>query len=619
MPIQFQKAVVKAPQWSVHSGRPTRKYSCEMGLLEPVFWRKLAAGETIDVNFAHLVRTAPLASPTYHRFHYDFQAYAVPEKFLAPYFDATKFYNIKIAPEDRQPMAVFPLSTYVQACQLMVSNGYALKGSLFDFLGYPIFDDVFYSIQKLNQGLYDGTKTENQLDFAIAQDSSYNISIDDLSDYTDATALDFGAYIGSLFDENADPSAFWFDYSIMQPLSVVTKALNDHNLDIVELSRRYWLWLFGAALFWSVETNLVEGEYTGKSISALPWLVYHKIIADWYLNSNVIDPDKYWAYIARQFTIDAGDPNLANCIRGRGGVEGTTLQEILSYLPFKRFWQSDYFTGCTPTPQTGDAVKIPTGESATMPALWVAEALQKLAVKTNLAGSRYPDWVHMQRGVYPKDNTLDRAICLNSRNFPINISEVTQTNVGDFDKQLDSPAATQYGQGISYDETRGILHYTADEDTYVMIIASIVPEADYVQGVDAIMRKITPEEFLIPDFEPLGPQPVHKSELQFSLASAWDDDIDKAIFAYQPQRFAEFTYFRSAVNGDFRDSLDFWHDARQLSDGVSYSPAFLQIDYERDNLNRIFAVPEGTDHWYCYLAFDVRISLPMHRYIQIGF
>ena len=379
----FQKVLVKAPGWSVHHQKPTRKFSTEIGLVNPVFYRKLGIAQTMQIDFNELVRTAALAAPTYHRFRVSFQAFAVPEKFLQPYFDGTKFYNLNTPETQKSVMPHFDVEDYCLFCADLLRAGYKLSGSLFDFLGYPTFDDVFQSIREKNQALYYANQGEGIVDVifynivGVGEESVDFETIDMSSDTTDLLMFDlrhvadfsFCAYISALLD---------VDLTLIPTYEECVKWLNDNGFNIVSLSDMYWSWLFSIII---VRTAYeADSTLSQKPFSAVPFLVYWKIIADWYLNSNVIDPETFWSHVG---TKSAG----GNFVPGRSASQ--YLTRVQAMLPFHRFWQSDYFTSATPTPQSGEAVPLPSGDSSNVPALWVAEALQKLAIKQEISATAY--------------------------------------------------------------------------------------------------------------------------------------------------------------------------------------------------------------------------------------
>lgn len=337
---------------------------------------------------------------------------------------------------------------------------------------------------------------------------------------------------------------------------------------------------------------------TDRLVPSYPFLAYWKVISDWYINTVIDDPDDFFLskVIDDSFSSYSTDSNL---VRSRLSVTNT-----LAY----RFWSNDYFTSAFPSAQLGSAVGIPV--NGTIIDLRNANAMQKLRERLLHAGSRIRDVWFSIWGKKTSAAILDMSEVIGSWSNEVNIDNVSQTSMG----QNGSPQANFSGVGLGYRSGGSNAVYHAEEPTFILVVASISPRASYFQGLPRKLMRAGLYDYAIPQLANVGEQRIYRSELYLGSDSPDDASVDAQTFGYT-RRNGDFMWTPDEVHGDFRGSLDYWHNARVFGSSPSLSREFLQIRPSDDNLNRIFAVDsDAYDHFYCHFRFTGYVvrSLPKH-------
>lgn len=351
----------------------------------------------------------------------------------------------------------------------------------------------------------------------------------------------------------------------------------------------------------SVYIPSYDGNF--KSIPIYPFDAYYKIISDWYINTALTDPDTFFA--ARSFSSILNNSDLTR------GERLAALREQNEL--FKRFWANDYFTSAFPSPQAGQAVGIPV--NGTIVDLRNANAMQKLKERLLYAGSRFRDVLFAITGKHTSSAILEMSEVLGSWSNIINVDSVLQQS----ETTNGNPQAGYAGTGLGYRAGGKDFRYTAEEPTVIFVFASIVPIASYFQGLSRKFTRANVYDYAIPQLANVGEQRIMRGELYLGSDSPSSDDVDVQTFGFT-RRNGDFMWTPSEVHGDFRGSLDYWHNARIFGSSPSLSQNFLQVNPTDDNLNRVFAVQSDSyDHFYCNFSFTGHVvrSLPKHVHYDL--
>jgi len=241
------------------------------------------------------------------------------------------------------------------------------------------------------------------------------------------------------------------------------------------------------------------------------------------------------------------------------------------------------------------------------------EELRTALEKNARGGTRYVESILSHFGVRVKDYRLDRPEYIGGGKNLVQISEVLQT-AEPADPMTQTPLATMAGHGISAGYA-GTYNYRAPEHGFIVGIMSVRPKPAYYMGVPRhFLQRKDRLDYYWPSFAHLGEQPIIETELLYDgLQIAIDGEA--AEFGYTP-RYAEYRKNYSTVAGDFNTSLDFWHLGRKFP-----SMPLLNNDFTRVNspditteMDRIFAVQDGTDYFWAHIVHDIKAIRPMPRF-----
>lgn len=351
----------------------------------------------------------------------------------------------------------------------------------------------------------------------------------------------------------------------------------------------------------------VPPSVNGLVTSALPIRAYQRIYNEWYRDQDLEQP--------------GADISTAS------GSDSTTYR-----LMQRISWEKDYFTVARPWPQKGADVTIPmsgqanvvrstnaanpiimrrlgastpstseaglgtdsnaylkgntsglninidpnntlysdlaTATGATINELRAAFALQRFAENRARFGSRYTEYL-AALGVRSSDARLQRPEYLGGGKQTIQFSEVLQTSVTtDGDDTVG--VGNLKGHGIAAMRSNKYRRFF-EEHGYVITLMSVRPKTIYQDGLHRTWNRRTKEDFWQPELEHIGQQSILNKEVYAPAASpdaefGWIDRYDE--YRGQP----------SSVAGAFRDSLDFWHLARQFTTTPVLNGTFTQCN-----------------------------------------
>lgn len=324
---------------------------------------------------------------------------------------------------------------------------------------------------------------------------------------------------------------------------------------------------------------------------------YWKIISDWYINTNI-----------------DGDPNEF-FIKHAGAILDPENGK-LDLKPFNRRWANDVFTSAVPSAMVTN-INIPA--DGTIPDLREANAYQKLVDILRNTGKRMRDVMYGIRGYKPTAESTDMSQPLGSLHSYIGIQSVLQTS----QTTKESPLASY--SGIGTDSSRGdyrkivkVVNNNEATPVIVMVLMSVTQRASYMQGLPRYFAKRTSiYDFAIPQLANIGEQEVLGSELfcDYNNGNALAD-FDTAIFGFN-RRYYDWFYEDNEIHASMRDDEDFWSGARVFSSKPVLNSEFIEINSDKDDLNRIFAnlSPEARPIYYnVYFEGAKVVALP--RYIQ---
>jgi hypothetical protein len=352
--------------------------------------------------------------------------------------------------------------------------------------------------------------------------------------------------------------------------------------------------------------GIPPGDYTGNdlSYSALPFRAYALIFNEYYRDQDLVD----------EIAISVAS-----------GADSTTPTDILNCA-----WEKDYFTTARPWAQKGDDVLIPIAGSAAVTGIGVktqtfgassgaayetdgtgsvtyddfksinpstgdrevyieedpnnagfpnvratfdgaeitvgdlreALAIQRYQEARARYGSRYVEYLRYLGVKNPSDSRLQNPEYIGGGKAMLQFSEILQTS-----ETGSTPIGTMAGHGISAIRTKRYRRFF-EEHGVVISLMSVLPKAIYANALHRSWTRQTKEDFFQKELQYIGEQQVLAGEVNALQADRSE------LFGYV-NRFDEYRWHPSQIAGEFRDTLNYWHYARQFASDVALNSTFV--------------------------------------------
>lgn len=424
--------------------------------------------------------------------------------------------------------------------------------------------------------------------------------------------------------------------------SAIVSAVNSAT-EQSPLSAVYQAWLdkvFGPHSlmdYFGVKFSLENGHVKADSTRPLPrtafnifpFVCYQRVVEYWYRNKLVEKPlfsppssslnfnSTYWNLPFVAHTTRFGlTPNIGSADNPLGAAD--LLNGHLLDLR-QRNYGFDYFTTALPSSQDGSPIQVDTsGGSFTISALRAGNAEQHFAEINQLAG---PDYLAVNRARYgkaPSTAIASKPVCIGSADFPMFTSGVEQQAQGDGSGATANPfagIAARYGRAHA-EGSEFVCECDVDEPGYLFVMCSLVPEANYAEGIAKDMTIFT-EEGSITDLpnaqlENVGYEPVYEDEL-VSINPNLDGSRD--VFGYQPRYMWHKAGSPNMVSGLFREgaSLESFIPQRKFDYNriLRISTDFLKV--KPTDLDNVMAVSGDLSKYGVMIdsAINVFVSEPL--------
>ncbi len=225
-------------------------------------------------------------------------------------------------------------------------------------------------------------------------------------------------------------------------------------------------------------------------------------------------------------------------------------------------------------------------------------------------GYRLVEWTLGHFGVKVPDDTIYEPVYLGGGSGPIMITPIEQTS----QTTESSPQGNLAGRGTSALTTRPI-RKTFTQHGWVMTIMSIMPKAEYSQGLAKKFQRKTRWDYALPVMDGAGDDKILQSELYVQGSNVVDTDnvlLDDKEFGYKP-RFEEYRSEFSTVHGEMRKggSETYMTGGRLFENMPQLNAQFV----EADPSYRIFAVEDPDVHHFDFeVLHEVRMLRPLSMY-----
>jgi len=221
-----------------------------------------------------------------------------------------------------------------------------------------------------------------------------------------------------------------------------------------------------------------------------------------------------------------------------------------------------------------------------------AFALQRYSEARARYGSRYTEYLRYI-GVRSSDARLQRPEFLGGGKSTIAFSEVLNTTSSiDAEPTLDD-LGHMAGHGIVGVKSNKYRRFF-EEHGFVISLMSIRPKIIYANGLDKKFSRVVKEDYYQAELAQIGQQEVFENEIRA------DADTGNTIFGYT-DRYSEYKGQESRVSSEFRDTINYWHLAREFATAPVLNEAFIQCNPS----DRIFADQTGTDQFWCMINHKI--------------
>lgn len=377
-----------------------------------------------------------------------------------------------------------------------------------------------------------------------------------------------------------------------------------------------------------------EGSLNSEIVNALGFAAYHLIWQEWYRNPRVQRP-AFLPFnhtpIRTQSNLYASSLPFYKCYFTSGGAQAVIAPDTSASAPLycytladgtnilslrQRNFALDYFTGAMVEPQQGDMAKvtIDANDQFTIASLRAQNSIQQFRERNNLTSPRYQQQIYARYGTAPSDGVLQRPALIGAASYDVYSHGVTQTSESGASSTSNpflGSLGARGGNGFAAGQDFIIKGFHAKEPMFIMVLASLVPDVTYAQGINPVLKRymgvgsITDMANNI--LQNVGPQVLPAREL-FSTGGA-------AVFAYA-DRYADWMFIKNQVHGEFHygATLASFVLQRYFASVPQFGSSFLEIptDY-LDGVLTASAAVTGFAYWMDSML-EYKVSMPLQEY-----
>lgn len=227
-----------------------------------------------------------------------------------------------------------------------------------------------------------------------------------------------------------------------------------------------------------------------------------------------------------------------------------------------------------------------------------AEFLQKWKEITQSGGTDYVSQIEKHFGVKPNSDISHRCQYLGGVTKNFGADEVVNTNL------IANYEPTVMGKMVNVGN--GNIDFSSNEHGIIMGIYHISLLPSYDCFGDDLLRKTMPTDYVIPELDNIGMQPVYQRQIVNSL----QDTLSNVILGYVP-RYSEYKTSVDVINGAFRKIYRNW--VTPINNSLvspSPKPDYTLFKVSPRTLDNLFNVQYdgtyATDPFFVNLSFDIK-------------
>lgn len=266
-------------------------------------------------------------------------------------------------------------------------------------------------------------------------------------------------------------------------------------------------------------------------------------------------------------------------------------------------------TADNPTPATGYITDLTKATAATINALRLSFATQRILEKDARFGTRYKEILRGHFGVTNPDEALLVPEYLGGTRTPINIETVLQNSSTNEQSPLGQTGAMSVTASFNEDFTKSFT-----KDDILFGLCCVRADHTYQQGLRRALTRERRLDRYWPSLAHLGNQPIYEYEIMVSMT---DKNINgDKIFGYK-EAHAEYKFPVSRISGEmastYAQSLDAWH----FGDDYETAPVLSDewIREPQEFIDRTLAVQSDIHHQFiCDIEVTQTVAapIPMH-------
>lgn len=494
-------------------------FTAPLGALLPVMYKDVMPGDKFDINLSWFTRSQPATAPAYTRLTEYCDFFFVPYHFLWRYFPDfitqtnSNNWATSVNPQSDVVYTQLPYITN-NAFQKLVSdfranlcprwNGSGDVTNVLDCGFNPFHSQMrLFDVDRLMRYLNMGSIQITRTDKTSSNGTPMYSVVGQLRTQT------FACNVFPLLAYNKIYADFYRNQQWEKP------APNTYNVDYLtpnspsmEIPITYNI--FGTS---ARSESMFDLKYCNYNKDYFTGILPSKQFGDTALASPLVNSD---GSQLRMATLSQSDGKKSIYVPSLGGTIGQTIDKLASIN------NNDVF-----------------GISAL--AIRQAEFLQKWKEITQSGGQNYVDQMQKHFGVTPNRDIAHMCTYLGGVTKNFGADEVVNTNLADGNEALIC--------GKMVNTAQGHLSFSAKEHGIMMAIYHLGVLPSYDSYMPSYLTKLTPTDFVIPEMDNIGMQPVR--DLEISRVS-----VDN-IRGYVP-RYSEYKTSVDEIHGSFVDTYRNW-------------------------------------------------------------